>query len=273
MSCDDLDFTAQPDSAFQSRGVAFTSNAPAGSKLTWNFGDGAASTRLNPHHVYRHSGEFTAALYATAPGCAQEKARRTRRGGPRHYLRTGSVHLARGEEVSPDSVNNFLAHALLIQDKPQVSKTDPNSDAEGCGDSVVAAGKSIRKAVAKAGTKQHKNAKRRGTVLHTVHTLDVPRLAGKHGTYSVKQSVPKYTTLVGSQVPVTFLSSCKKGHHKTRSSSSSGVKSEAADDGYTLSLAAAPTPLPGHARSTPSWPSRTRASASRCSSRQASGWR
>lgn len=42
--------------------ITFTSTAPAGSSLSWSFGDGASSTDVTPSHAYSKSGEYIITL-------------------------------------------------------------------------------------------------------------------------------------------------------------------------------------------------------------------
>jgi gliding motility-associated-like protein len=51
--------------------VQFHSTAQAGQSLSWNFGDGATSTQINPAHTYTAEGSYTVNLIVTnASGCS-----------------------------------------------------------------------------------------------------------------------------------------------------------------------------------------------------------
>lgn len=49
--------------------VQFSSNAPLGSQLLWDFGDGTTSTALSPSHTFANFANNTVVLHATLNGC------------------------------------------------------------------------------------------------------------------------------------------------------------------------------------------------------------
>ncbi len=68
------DFTASPTSGFAPLAVNFSDNSSGSiSRWSWNFGDGAASTKQNPVHTYARAGTYSIRLTVSGHGGTSTK--------------------------------------------------------------------------------------------------------------------------------------------------------------------------------------------------------
>jgi PKD repeat protein len=131
------EFTFDPTEITVYDEVTFTNASTNADSYAWEFGDGAASTEMNPVHIYKASGTYTVKLVASNADGNTEKTEILTVNDPHNYYTINGTEFTIDSEMfwyqAPQGGDPYIRLLTTVsgQDNPDLLKLYPN---KGLGD-------------------------------------------------------------------------------------------------------------------------------------------